>query len=217
VSRDKKEIQPYWHPDFRIKSTLPDIKVIRTGFIVNFIMVTLLLVVGAYVLRQEYRAYSLGNTIEDLKERIQNAGTANAANLELSERFRNAAKQIAEVEKFYSSPIQAHEFLAELARMKLDDLALTRIAATESIEKKGKRQEIQYHVNISGDVRELTVLDDFKRALEESPLLNPPGYEVEIDEEVQQRDADTGIFPCRISIELRPAQENAKKVKGGKG
>ena len=40
----KRDTQPYWRPDFKIQSTLPDIKVVRTDFIINCIVVALMLI-----------------------------------------------------------------------------------------------------------------------------------------------------------------------------
>ncbi|MGB0743343.1 MAG: hypothetical protein ACPGSB_02350, partial [Opitutales bacterium] len=55
----------------------------------------------------------------------------------------------------------------------------------------------------------LTVLDDFKGTLSEWEPLQHEGYELDIDESLQGRDSNTGIFPYTLNITLKPAQQPA--------
>lgn len=212
----KKEIQPYWRPDFKIQSTLPDIKVVRTDFIINFIAVALVLVVGFSLLQREYRAFSLRGTIEDMEQRIRISEADDNIKLRASERFREAAQHVVELQRFYSSPLPAHEFLAELALLKPKDLIFSRVMLSESILKEDGGAQMGYRIQITGDVRELTVLTEFKGVLQQSGLLNPEGFVSVVDESMQQRDAKTGIVPFQISISLS-AEKESKASEGGKG
>jgi hypothetical protein len=212
----KKEIQPYWRPDFKIQSTLPDIKVVRTDFIINFIAVALVLVVGFSLLQREYRAFSLRGTIEDMEQRIRISEADDNIKLRASERFREAAQHVVELQRFYSSPLPAHEFLAELALLKPKDLIFSRVMLSESILKEDGGAQMGYRIQITGDVRELTVLTEFKGVLQQSDLLNPEGFVSVVDESMQQRDAKTGIVPFQISISLS-AEKESKASEGGKG
>jgi hypothetical protein len=209
----QKEVQPYWRPDFKIQATLPDIKVIRTDFIINFFALGLLLLTVFFLLQREYHAYSLRATIEDMERRIRVAEADDKDSLQLSARFRKEAARVVELQRFYSSPWPAHEFLAELAQLKPQDLSFSRVQFAETIAKKGAK--LGYGIQIAGDVRELTVLNAFKTALQGSAFFNPEGFVCVVNESMQQRDAKTGIIPFQIAIALN-VEAPAAASEGGK-
>ena len=212
----KKEMQPFWRPNFVNQSELPDIKVIRTGFIINFIAVILALCAVFFLLQREYRAYSLGETIADMEQQIRAAEADDAENLKLSEAFRSSAQHVIEVEKFFGSPLKAHTFLYGLSAIKPEDLIFNSVSLGETSIKQGAKNVVAYNVNIAGDAKSLTVLDNFKQVLEEAPLLQVDGFALEIDETLQGRDEKTGIFPYRLAISLVPSANAAPKT-GGEG
>lgn len=220
MRRNKKEIQPYWRPDFRIQSTLPDIKFIRTGFVINAVAILLMLLLGAVVLQREYRAYSLRSTISELETRILIAEPDDNLNLKVSEHFRAAARRIEELQIFYSSPITAHEILAELAANKPKDMIFTSVVVNESLAEVDGQSQVEYRIDITGYVGALTTLTNFKQILKGLDSLNPPSFVGMVDEGIQQRNAKTGGFPCRMTVTLVPAKVAAaiaETKKGGAG
>lgn len=204
-------MQPFWRPNFVNQSELPDIKVIRTGFIINFIAVMFALCVAFFLLQREYRVYTLGQTIEDMEQQIRVADADDVENLKLSESFRSAAQYVIEVEKFYDSPLLAHYFLYGLSIIKPEDLIFSSVSFNESVVKVEGKDRVAYSINISGDAKSLTVLDDFKKILTEAELLQITGFELKIDETLQGRDEKTGIFPYRLAVSLTPIQEAVVK------
>lgn len=218
----RHDIQPYWRPDFKIHSTLPDIKVVRTDFIINSIAVALVLIAVFTLLQREYRAYSLRSSIAGMEQRIRVSGADDDLNLKESERFRESAKSVEELQRFFRAPFATHEFLAELASVKPEGLIFSRVMFSESIiKKKAKGQakaepQMAYEINITGDARGLMVLTQFKAALQASPSLNPDGFVVVVDESMQQRNAKTGITPFQVSISLTSGVSEAPG-KGGAG
>jgi len=211
VSKRKKEMQPFWRPNFVNQSELPDIKVVRTGFIINFIAVTIALCIAFFLMQREYRSYSLGQTITTMEQQIRVADADDTENLKLSELFRASAQYIVEVENFFSSPLLAHEFLYDLSVIKPEDLIFNSISLDESIVKQSGKDVVIYSINISGDAKNLTVIEGFKKILEEADLLKVVGFELAINESLQGRDEKTGIFPYRLAITLTPAKEAAPK------
>lgn len=211
MSKSKKEMQPFWRPNFVNQAELPDIKVIRTDFIINFIAVTVALCVAFFLLQREYRAYALGNTIADMEQQIRVADADDVENLKLSEAFRSSAQHVVEVEKFFSSPLQAHAFLYSLAEIKPEDLIFNSVSLGETVIKQGGKAAVAYNINITGDAKSLTVLDDFKKVLEDAELLKIDGFGLQIDETLQGRDEKTGIFPYRLAILLTPEVKAAPK------
>lgn len=211
MSKRKKEMQPFWRPNFVNQSELPDIKVVRTGFIINFIAVTIALCIAFFLMQREYRSYSLGQTITTMEQQIRVADADDTENLKLSELFRASAQYIVEVENFFSSPLLAHEFLYDLSVIKPEDLIFNSISLDESIVKQSGKDVVIYSINISGDAKNLTVIEGFKKILEEADLLKVVGFELAINESLQGRDEKTGIFPYRLAITLTPAKEAAPK------
>ncbi len=211
MSKSKKEVQPYWRPNFVNQSELPDIKAIRTDFIINFVAVTLALCVAFFLLQREYRSFTLGKTISNMEQQIRVADADDIENLKLSESFRESAQHIVEVEKFFDSPLLAHEFLYGLSAIKPKDLIFNSISLNESVIKQGGKDVVSYNINLTGDAKDLTVVGDFKKMLEQAVILKLPGFEMEISETLQGRDEKTGIFPCRLAIALVPVKPAAPK------
>jgi hypothetical protein len=209
-------MQPHWRPNFVNQSELPDIKVIRTGFIINFVAVTLALCVAFSLLQREYRAYSLRQTIEGMEQRIRVAEADDLANLKMSEAFRSSAQSVVEVESFFDAPLLAHEFIYGLSQIKPEDLIFNSVSFSETLSQQGGQSGVGYSLSISGDAKGLTVLDEFKMILGEAELLQIPGYSLQIDESLQGRDEKTGIFPYSMAISLKPAPKPAPKAADGK-
>jgi hypothetical protein len=210
-------MQPHWRPNFNNPSALPDIKVIRTDFIVNFIAVSLALIVGFYAVQREYRAYSLKQSIGKMEQRIRVAEPDDNLHLAQSERFRESSRHIVELQKFFVSPTPAHQLLAQLTELKPEGLIFNMVNFSEGIAKEGSKSFAEYRINFSGDVKDPLFLDEFKTSLQDSSLLDRSDYESEINESLQSRDAKTGIFPYRMSIKLRPAQAVDAAKEGGQG
>lgn len=207
MGRSRKEMQLFWRPDFVNKSELPDIKVIRTGFIINLIAVISALCVAFILLQREYRVYTLGQTVEALEQQIRVTGADDLSYLKLSESFRSAAQKVIELDKFYDSPLSAHHLLYGLSTIKPGGLIFNSVSFNESVVKAGGKERVAYSINISGNAKILTLLDDFKKALAEAALLKIVGFELEIDEILQGRDEKTGNFPYRLAISLTPTQK----------
>lgn len=213
----KSGFQPYWRPDFKVQATLPDIKVVRTDFIINVISVALVLIAAVTLLQREYRAHVLRSSISQVEQRIRTAEAADNQSLKESERFRKSAQSVEELQRFFQAPFLTHELLAELASLRPEELIFSRVQFSESVDRlkgKGKKTEMGYTINITGDVRALTVLTQFKEALQQSTLLNPENFAVIVDESMQQRNTKTGITPFQVTISLTPG---AASSKGGKG
>lgn len=211
----KNNMQPNWHPNFSIGSTLPDTRAIHTDFVLKTVVYTAVLISAIFVLQREYQAYLLRQRISGLEQQIQSAASADRLRLDKSNQFSKLASNVRELQRFFKAPLVAHDSIVELALIKPEGLTFTRLILAESVVriKRGRNSTatVTFNLSTSGDVQDLPVLTQFKRELEESQLLNPPGYTVSIEETIQQRDADTGIIPFKLSISLNPAGEREAK------
>lgn len=213
MKRNKKNMQPAWRPNFVNQSELPDIKVIRTNFIINMVAAALALSMVFVLAKREYSAAALETTIDRLEERIAGAEAADKKNLELSREFKQAAEYILEVGRFSEAPFSPHELLYHLSVIQPDDVIYRSINLSEGTEGKGKNRVITYRVNLNGDAKNLTVLDEFKDILAQAEGLQFPGYGIKIDETLEGRDERTGIFPYRMTISFTPQASDKKERK----
>ncbi|NBB79349.1 MAG: hypothetical protein GVY36_07885 [Verrucomicrobia bacterium] len=213
MKRSEKNRQPNWRPNFVNASDLPDIKVVRTNFIINFVAVALALVMVGMFLSREYKLRSLETTIDRLESRISKAESVDKKSLRLSREFKDVAAYIVEVGKFLDTPFYAHELVQTFASIQPDDLIYKSIDVSEKANDKDDKKGIAYQVALSGDAKSLTVLDEFKRILAQADALKFPGYSIEIDETLQGRDEETGIFPYRLNISFIPGAPDQKQGK----
>lgn len=133
--------------------------------------------------------------------------------MQLSGEFKKAAEYVVEVAKFSETPFFFHELVQTLAEIKPEDLIYRSISITESAGKQGNKNVITYRINLNGDAKSLTVLDQFKGILAQSEALQFLGYRIEIDETLEGRNDQTGIFPYRMSVSFIPDSSQNQKGK----
>lgn len=209
----QNNIQHNWHPNFRIESTLPDIRVVRVHIISRIVLYTAILIAVAIIVHREYESHLLSQTIDRLEQQIQSASSADRSRLEKSNQFRELAFNVKELQRFFNVPLMVHDSVVALARMKPNELTFTRLDLSELVVqvKVGKKSQpkVVFKLNVFGNVKDLPVLTQFKRELEESQLLNRSNYTVIINEDIGQRDIETGIVPFQLSILLEPGKDKS--------
>ena len=205
MSKAPKNIQPYWRPNFVNSAKLPDIKVVRTNFIINFFALAFLLGSVGLLVQREYRVWTLEDTIEGLGKQVEKATPKNSRSLELSKQFVQVGEKVAEVELFYLAPFTAQEFLVALADFRPANTILKSISFEENSPVKAKnKMALSYAIRLTGEVGNLTDLDTFKGQLSEWEFLNLEDYELSVSESMQGRDEATGTFPYTLNISLEP-------------
>lgn len=218
----KENTQFNWRPNFKIESTLPDIKLVRTDFAINFVVLVLVLISVAVLIQREYQSYLLRASIGELEQQVRDNNTENNGRLKKSGEFRELARNIQELQRFFKVPFFAHEVMFELTSLKPEDMVFSRVGLSESITKVGsstkdkEKPKVVFEINIAGDVQDLPVLTEFKRKLEESSIFNSKDFELNIDENMQQRDVDTGIIPFQITVSLVSKHSSLTSGKGVK-
>ncbi len=143
-SKNKETAAISWHPDFRIQDTLPDVKVVRTDFIINFITITAaVLLAGFYGYRKLY-SWDLGSRIADVEAQIEQATPENRRNLKNSGDFKKASTQIEDLVKFYSQSEPPLDFLVEISQTRPEYIALSSIEFTELERPVSKKKTVNY-------------------------------------------------------------------------
>src|SRR4051812_15922887 len=88
---------PPWHPDFRNRTQLPDIKVVRTSFFVNgisaFVAIALLVSLAA----REYELYSLNAQVKFWQTQIDRDRATSTQAVTLYKKFQDEERRINEV------------------------------------------------------------------------------------------------------------------------
>lgn len=166
MSKGKREIQSHWRPNFIKFSKLPDIKVIQTNFIVNFIALTVVLICSFFVVKREYRVLSLSVAAAQMQEQIQLSEAGDNSKLSMSIEFNKTAANIIDLEKFCSLPTLVHQFLVDVSAIRPTGLAFRSIAFSEPILSKGKKQDVGYRLSVTGEVEDLLELESLKSLLQ---------------------------------------------------
>lgn len=202
MKKSKKEVQPNWHPNFRIQSELPDIKPIRTGFIINFVAVAICASLAVILVQQEFKRINLSGSINILGGIVEQSRAANSAALRDSREFANNVKPLQEIERFYDAPLVIYEFLTQLAEIRPEDVIYDNINFTETTRMERRTPVTSYRLQINGKSRSLGILGEFKGAMENMEFVR--ANDGRVNETILPRDDATGVFPFTVMVELTP-------------
>ncbi|MGA1205494.1 MAG: hypothetical protein ACO3ZW_06775 [Opitutales bacterium] len=206
LSTSKKVPQRLWRPDFRNTQTLPDTKVIRTGFLLNF--VGLSLAVGCMTL-YGFREYALQNLIKEVKSLESQVAEATAENrriMDSNKKFRENADIVAEEVAFDNQAISYHEFLGQLAESLQEGMQLGAVTMENSGDEPGKSGMPPFHIELTGKVLEdapatpAQVLSNFQSALKELPCLQEEDLQMEMTR--FSRNNKFGYFDFTLLIKI---------------
>lgn len=206
LRKSKKVEHPAWRPDFRNTDELPDIKVIRTDFLLNLAAVSIAIGLLGLVVFREYRAAGLRETLADLTTNIENNRTADRENVRMSREFGQIERRMNEVVRFHNVPVRPAPLLVDLAAMQPDEIILETINFSGGFAGSGKNRPVRYTMVLSGTVEHSDenpasqVITDFRTALEELPSLQP--YFLESEQPGFNRNASLGIFNFTLRVTL---------------
>jgi hypothetical protein len=96
-------VQPFWHPDFRNREKLPDIKVVRTTFWINGPAIFIVIALGLYFGVQEWQLRALKMQIADTEARIARDKRPSEQAVALFKKFQPEEARIIEVNTFVNS------------------------------------------------------------------------------------------------------------------
>jgi Tfp pilus assembly protein PilN len=107
---------PNWRPDFRDTAALPDLKVVRTSFVLNFVCLTIATVVLGWSVFREYQAFSLRMEISEAEDAMADKSARNAELLKLNKEFHDSIQRFGEAEKFLDVRFAPSRLLMALSR-----------------------------------------------------------------------------------------------------
>lgn len=139
-----EEVIPPWRADFRDTSRLPDLKVVRTDFLVNYGMVSLAVILLSYAGFVEYGHWNMGKEIEDLERDIQSRTVQNTKSLQESGVFTANMAFVDEFVKFKTPRVDCVEVLAALGNFRPEGLTLGNITADCAfVDPKTKKEKVR--------------------------------------------------------------------------
>jgi Tfp pilus assembly protein PilN len=105
---------PAWHPNFRDHERLPDTKVVRTQFFVNFVAIAVAASMLLYFTYQEYRINSIGHQVADWQGQIDTNQKASEQAVALAKKFADETKKIDELDDFMKQRLVLSHLLEHL-------------------------------------------------------------------------------------------------------
>lgn len=213
LTKSKKVVQRAWRPDFRDVQTLPDTKVIRTGFLLNFIAITVALgSVGVYVVR-EYSLQSLIHEVRTLESQVAADTSRNRLVLDANKGFIQKAQIIEEAVAFDVQAVSFPDFIAQVSAALQEGSVLTLIEMKNSTLPAGKSGIPPFVVELRGKVLEgapvtpSQLLNNFQAAILSIDAL--AGKDVDMEMVNFGRNNEFGHFDftllVKIAVEKAPS------------
>jgi len=209
LARKKKpDLVLNWHPNFRDVATLPDIKQVRTGFLVNFVAIVFALVALGATLYFEVDIYKVNHEIAGLNNQIESNDSANKKALAYTKSFVSASKSMQFTARFFSQKLPPLELLASLMDSQPDNIIFRSIYVESIIRDFGGKKAEAQRVTISG-----TLSSESELGLQEfvDKVLASPAFKSRIGDPIRDRqisasrDAASGTFEFNIVFTLKPA------------
>ncbi|MGB0370977.1 MAG: hypothetical protein ACPGN3_06460 [Opitutales bacterium] len=202
MAKKKQNSHLNWHPDFRVESELPDIKIVRTDFIVNGIAGFVALVALVLVVTREVDLRSMHGNLSDLKAEVASLEQGNAENLKDSKLFKDTAPLITDIEKFKLYSVEPIQTVMAISEILPDGVLLESLRFNEVSRQVKKRSFPAYRLKLSGVAPSLEAITVLKESLEVLELFS--GYPSNVVERPSPRDEATGFFNFQIDVSINP-------------
>lgn len=170
AKKNKEEGFINWHPDFRNAEMLPDVKPVRTGFLVNFAAAAILLALLGWLVVGELNISSLRDANANLEQRITAGEAGNAQLVAKGNQFKDLSGKLTDIQTFFGNDESLIALAMKFLENKPDDVGLNlfEIAARTT---PGKDAKPIYDVRIEGrmmgsDTTALDRLDKFYASIQ---------------------------------------------------
>jgi hypothetical protein len=144
---DASDVLPPWRADFRRKDTLPDVKVVRTDFLVNYGLIGLAVVCLATAVSRELTYMGLRSEIDLLSTEITSRQAKNEKNLKDSGTFSAYMKFADAFLKFKATPVDSLRVVSELGAIKTGNMVIRNVLVDLSnVDPKTKKEQVKVMV-----------------------------------------------------------------------
>ncbi len=202
ISLRKKHGHPPWHPDFRIAEGLPDIKIVRTDFLINMgavlLAVILLLVVGY----REMLIWTAQRDIDLARSVRADLTPDNNRALSLNRIFMESRAVFRDLEIFFSAPLHADRLILDLAEAKPDAISLETLTYRVTEFEESQQVHRRHHIQMRANTRSIPEpVETYRRRLRAIDYLDRPNLQIQ-DSNPRQTDAGNFAFDLSISFTI---------------
>ncbi len=206
--KKKPEVVLHWHPNFRVVAALPDIKQVRTGFIVNFIAIFLAVLGLGWTLYVEVLIHKTNTELDHYNTQITALKPTNDKDLGKSAKFVKDSKPLQFTAKFFSEKLPPLDVMSSLLDARTSDIYFDSVEIESIVlDLPGNKKVNTQRITILGTLnspRE-SDLDPFMKSLQNSPLLksritgDPKDFKLDT-----KGDPAIKIFTFTLTITLKP-------------
>jgi hypothetical protein len=206
LTKSRTPQQRQWRPDFRDTQTLPDTKVIRTGFLLNFIGISLAIICLTLYGIREYTLQSLGKNLDSLSNEVVSATAENRKILDINKKFRQSAEIVTEAVAFDTEPVSYHRFLSQLGDALQEGMKLEKIQMSASSDTPEKGKIPPFKITLDGKVLEdapvtpAQVLSSFQDGILQLSCLE--GKQIEMEMVRFNRNNEFGHFDFTLLVKI---------------
>lgn len=204
--KPNKQVTPSWHPNFRIVEGLPDIKVIRTDFLINSAGILIPLILIGILIHSHVTESTLKTRIADLNEIIAERDPQNNRFLQQNRTFNDEAKKLNEVSGFLTQGMDPVALLIDFVELRPEFIAYRNINVRRENRQISKKTTAVFNVvTLTGSLRgsaseELLQMDAFADQLRNHPQF---GHLVDKVETTVQRNVAADVFDFTMNILIK--------------
>ncbi|MDA9763982.1 MAG: hypothetical protein P8L44_19200 [Opitutales bacterium] len=205
IKKSKAPAQSPWHQDFRNADALPDIKVIRTRFFVNFVALVIPLFVAIMWIQNEMSLNYLKGSIAELAEEKASMQSTNNELVELSREFLKESAKIESLDEYYYNLFPVSDYLVTLSDQVREDMVVSSLELKKSNRVSGNDVIDVWESRIAGyvahvDQEAITRVNNFVEEIGKEELLEPHIDEAFLDNLARDQETDTLNFVVSITM-----------------
>lgn len=205
IKKTKVQADSPWHQDFRNPEALPDIKVIRTQFFVNFVAIVIPLFVAVIWVQKEVSLNALKDDIEALDKEKQSMQATNDELVQLSRNFMKESAKIESMDEYYYNLFPLSDYLVTISDRVAEDMVVSSMEIKKSNRVRGNDVVDVWESRIAGyvahgDQGAITRVNNFVEEIGDEALLKPHIDEAFLDNLARDQETDTLNFVVSITM-----------------
>lgn len=205
IKKSKAPAQSPWHQDFRNPDALPDIKVIRTRFFVNFVAIVIPLFVSVIWIQNEISLSSLKSSIAELEVEKLSMESSNSELVELSREFLQESAKIESLDTYYYNLFPLSDYMMTLSDQVGEDMVVSSLELKKSNRVAGNDVVDVWESRVAGyvahgDQAAITRVNKFVEDIGKEELLEPHIDEAFLDNLSRDQETDTLNFVVSITM-----------------
>ncbi len=154
-SKNKKGLYPNWRPNFRDPGLLPDVKVVRTHFLLNFLAVVACFGFAGAIIYTEFTVRSAAESVEFVEENIARNQGRNTELVRMSGEFSKESQSVEQLTRFFDLPFTYSEVLRAVAETRPRPVVFNSFSFSSLSEKRGRVDVLRYRIQIQGTVTDV--------------------------------------------------------------